>query len=71
MKSGKERREPAFRKDERREHRYWPVTVSYRDGEKSVRVYTAHVRATSFAEKQKKSPVVRETGIAWVGMQRV
>jgi hypothetical protein len=33
MKSGKQRRKPPFRKDKRRKHRHWRVTVSYVDGE--------------------------------------
>lgn len=67
MKSGKERRKPPFRKDKRRKHRHWQVTVLYRDGEKFVRVYTNRAKATSFAERQKKSPVVKETRITQVG----
>lgn len=67
MKSGKERRKPAFKKDRRRRHRHWQVTVTYRDGEKFVRVYTDRPKATKFAERQKKSPVVRATRITEVG----
>ena len=67
MKSGKERRKPPFRKDQRRRHRHWQVTVFYRDGEKFVRVYADRVKATKFAERQKKSPVVKETRITQVG----
>jgi hypothetical protein len=67
MKNGKQRRKPAFGKDKRRKHRHWQVTVVYRDGEKFARVYTDRARATSFAERQKKSPVVKEARIAQVG----
>jgi hypothetical protein len=67
MKSGKQRRKPPFRKDERRKHRHWQVTVLYVDGEKFVRVYTDRLKATNFAERQKKSPVVKESRIAQVG----
>ena len=67
MKSGKQRRKPSFRKDKRRKHRHWQVTVFYVDGEKFVRVYTDRVKATNFAERQKKSPVVKEARITQVG----
>ena len=67
MKSGKERRKPSFRKDKRRKHRHWQVTVFYVDGEKFVRVYTDRLKANNFAERQKKSPVVKEARIMQVG----
>jgi hypothetical protein len=67
MKSGKQRRKPPFRKDKRRKHRHWQVTVTYSDGEKFVRVYPDRAKATKFSERQKKSPVVRETRITQVG----
>lgn len=67
MKSGKERRKPSFRKDKRRRHQHWQVTVVYRDGEEFARVYTDRTKATKFAERQKKSPVVKETRITQVG----
>ncbi len=49
--------------DRRRKHRHWQVTVFYRDGEKFARVYIDRERAARFAERQKKSPVVRATRI--------
>jgi hypothetical protein len=67
MKSGKERRKPTFRKDKRRKHRHWQVTVTYRDGEKFARVYTDREKATSFAMRQKKSPMVKQTLVTEVG----
>jgi hypothetical protein len=67
MKSGNERRKPPFKEDKRRKHRHWQVTVSYRDGEKFVRVYTDRAKAAGFAKRQKKSPVVKETRITQVG----
>jgi len=70
MKSGKQRRKPAFRKDKRRRHRHYRVTVLYRDGEKFARVYGDRVKATKFAERQQKSPVVKGTSITQVGKQR-
>jgi hypothetical protein len=67
MKSGRQRRKPAFRNDKRRRHRHWQVTVVYVDGEKFVRVYTDRPKAIKFAERQKKSPVVKEARITQVG----
>jgi hypothetical protein len=33
--------------------------VFYADGERFARTYTIHSKATAFAERQKKSPVVK------------
>lgn len=67
MKSGEQRRRPAFSNDKRRRHRHYRVTVVYRDGEEFARVYADHVKATNFAERQKKSPVVKTTRITEIG----
>jgi hypothetical protein len=67
MESGQQRRKPAFRKDKRRRYRHYRVTVLYHDGEKFARVYTDRVKATNFAERQNKSPVVKGTRIVEVG----
>jgi hypothetical protein len=45
--------------DKRRKHHHWQVTVFYKDGERFGRVYTDHAKAAGFAERQKKSPVVK------------
>jgi hypothetical protein len=52
-----------FQQDRRRKHRHWQVTVYYHDGEKFGRVYIDRERAEKFAERQKKSPVVKGTRI--------
>ncbi len=52
-----------MRRDRRRKHRHWQVTIYYRDGEKFARVYIDRERATRFAERQKKSPVVKSTRV--------
>lgn len=52
-----------FHRDRRRKHRHWQVTVFYHDGEKFARVYIDRDRAERFAERQKKSPVVKATRI--------
>ncbi len=49
--------------DKRRKHHHWQVTVYYADGEKFARVYIDRDRAQKFAERQKKSPVVKATRI--------
>ena len=50
-------------KDKRRKHKHWQVTVYYHDGEKFARVYIDRERAERFAERQKKSPVVKSSRI--------
>lgn len=52
-----------LRKDGRRKHRHWQVTVYYHDGEKFARVYIDRERAERFAARQKKSPIVKATRI--------
>ncbi len=49
--------------DRRRKHQHWQVTLYYLDGERFARVYIDRERATRFAERQKKSPVVKSTRI--------
>lgn len=46
-------------KDRRRKHLHWQVTVFYLDGEKFARVYIDRDKAARFAQRQKKSPVVK------------
>jgi hypothetical protein len=50
---------PKFRKDGRRKHHHWQVTVFYTDGEPFARTYIDHKKAAAFAERQRKSPVVK------------
>jgi len=52
-----------FTGDGRRKHRHWEVTIQYQDGKKFARVYTDRARAERFAERQKRSPVVRAAKI--------
>jgi plasmid stabilization system protein ParE len=49
--------------DARRKHRHWKVTIYYYDGQKFARIYIDRRRAEKFAERQKRSPVVRSTRI--------
>ena len=59
----KSKKSSRFHRDRRRKHRHWQVTVYYHDGEKFARVYIDRERAEHFAERQKKSPVVKATRI--------
>src|SRR5690348_9563077 len=62
--TGKSRKKTSrFRTDKRRKHRHWQVTVYYHDGEKFARVYIDRERAVSFANRQKRSPIVKATRI--------
>ena len=63
----KNTRKSKFGKDKRRKHRHWQVTVFYHDGEKFARVYIDHDKAVRFAERQKKSPVVKTARVIQVG----
>ena len=52
-----------FSKDRRRKHHHWRVSVFYEDGEKFARVYIDLEKARRFAQRQKKSPIVKRTRI--------
>jgi hypothetical protein len=49
------------KRDRRRKHQHWLVTIIYPDGERFERVYLDRERAKNFAARQKKSPVVKAT----------
>ena len=49
--------------DKRRKHRHWRVTISYGKGENFSRVYIDRGKADKFAERQKKSPVVKSVKV--------
>ena len=53
------RKPTTFGKDKRRKHHHWQVTVFYKYGERFARTYTVRAKAAGFAERQKKSPVVK------------
>jgi hypothetical protein len=55
----KKRKPTSFRKDARRKHHHWLVTLYYADGERFSRMYTNRLKATKFAARQKKSPIVK------------
>jgi hypothetical protein len=47
--------------DRRRKHEHWQATIFYADGEKFAGVYVSKGRAKRFADKEKKSPIVKRT----------
>jgi hypothetical protein len=53
------RKPTTYGKDKRRKHHHWQVTIFYRDGERFARTYTDRKKAIAFAERQRKSPVVK------------
>jgi hypothetical protein len=63
----KRRKKSKLGKDKRRKHHHWQVTVFYQDGEKFARVYIDREKAVNFAERQKRSPVVRTARVLEVG----
>ena len=63
MKKKKLKKTSRMLRDKRRKHHHWQVTVYYHDGERFARVYIDRERATRFADRQKKSPVVKSTRI--------
>jgi hypothetical protein len=65
-KAKKKKNPPSFSTDRRRKHRHWQVVVYYRDAEKFARIYTDRGRAMRFAERQKRSPVVRSARVRQV-----
>ena len=56
----------AFSTDRRRKHHHFLVSVYYADGEKFGRVYTDKGKATRFAERQRRFPVVKSARISQV-----
>ena len=59
----KKRKKSKLGEDKRRKHEHWQVTVSYRDGEKFARVYIDKGKASRFAERQRRSPVVKSARV--------
>ena len=55
-----------FSTDRRRKHHHFLVSVYYSDGEKFGRVYTDKGKAARFAERQRRSPVVKSARITQV-----
>ena len=62
----KPRAKADFDKDRRRKHHHYLVTVYYADGEKFGRVYTDKDKATRFADRQRRSPVVKQAKVTQV-----
>ena len=51
------------KEDLRRKHSHYLVTITYGDGETFGRVYIDREKAEKFAERQKKSPVVKQAKV--------
>jgi len=66
MKKSSKRNRSTFGKDRRRKHHHFLVTVYYADGEKFGRVYTDKDKATRFADRQRRSPVVKSARVTQV-----
>jgi hypothetical protein len=60
------RKRTSFKTDKRRKHHHWQVTVFYGDGEAFSRTYVDEEKATKFAQRQKKSPMVKRTRVVRV-----
>ncbi len=52
------RKRAEYKKDRRRRHKHWLVTIVYNDKEEFSRVYLDEEKAKKFVKRQKKSPVV-------------
>jgi hypothetical protein len=55
----KTRKPTSYRKDHRRKHHHFEAKIFYNDGEVFARRYTDRDKANRFAERQRKSPVVK------------
>lgn len=56
-------RKRSGQKDSRRKHSHYLVTVTYGDGQTFGRVYIDAEKAERFAQRQKKSPVVKQANV--------
>ena len=65
-KDSSKKEKDTFTRDRRRRHHHWLVSVYYADGEKFGRVYTDKEKATRFAERQRRSPVVKTARVTQV-----
>jgi hypothetical protein len=55
----KKRKPTSFRKDARRKHHHFEAKIFYDDGGAFARRYTDRKKAIAFADRQRKSPVVK------------
>jgi len=54
-------------KGRRQKYQFFEAKIFYTDGEASARTYTDRKKAERFAERQRKSPVVRMARVTEVG----
>jgi len=57
MKSHRQRTQ--LGKDKRRKHHHFEAKIFYKDGEVFARTYSDRKKAVAFADRQRKSPVVK------------
>jgi hypothetical protein len=57
------RRITSYHEDRRRKRQHWLVTLTYSDGETFGRVSIDRKKANKFAERQKKSSMVKKARI--------
>jgi hypothetical protein len=62
----KVRKRTTFGKDGRRKHHHYQATLFYKDGETFARVYSDRDKAAGFAERQRKSPLVKMARVTQV-----
>ena len=53
------RKPTKFGKDGRRKHHHFEAKIFYQDNDVFARIYTDRKHAVAFADRQRKSPVVR------------
>jgi len=56
----------SYDSDRRRKHHHFLVSVFYADGEKFGRVYTDKAKAERFADRQRRSPVVKTARVTQI-----
>jgi hypothetical protein len=66
VKKNMKKDKSSFGKDRRRKHHHFLVTVAYADGEKFGRVYTDKDKASRFADRQRRSPIVKSARVTQV-----
>ena len=64
MKAHQQRTE--LGKDKRRKHHHFVAKIFYGDGEVFARRYTDRDKAVAFADRQRKSPVVKLTRVTQI-----
>ena len=56
----------SFKQDGRRKYRHWQVKLFYTDGGTFGRTYTDRNKAVGFADRQKRSPLVKMARVSQI-----